>query len=86
MNSVIQPYDTWIVHGNCASCGGLWIAALPAATAMEDVFDHKDSTEKYRIHFQKVKAVYEEKQLPTKEASWDMKTRSLPSSWDIMYD
>jgi len=29
-----QTYDTWSVSGVSAYCGGLWVAALQAASAM----------------------------------------------------
>ena len=34
-----QTYDEWVVHGESAYCGGLWLAALRAAEEMGRVLE-----------------------------------------------
>lgn len=46
-----QTCDTWTVHGICASCGGLWIAALQAANAIEDRINLTTKTPQKNIGF-----------------------------------
>lgn len=56
-----QTYDTWTVHGVSAYCGGLWLAALEAATSMGLQLGDMVFAEKCKKKFVKAKAVYEEK-------------------------
>lgn len=75
-----QTYDTWTVHGISAYCGGLWIAALQAASAMADKLGHKEYAEKYRRQFQRAKAVYEEKLWNGSYFNYDSGTSSNSNS------
>ncbi|KAM7470275.1 hypothetical protein LguiA_008458 [Lonicera macranthoides] len=54
-----QTYDTWSVKGVSAYCGGLWVAALQAASAMAGVIGDKGNEDYFWFRFEKAKAVYE---------------------------
>ncbi|GLT77209.1 hypothetical protein SLA2020_488170 [Shorea laevis] len=54
-----QTYDTWSVSGVSAYCGGLWVAALQAASALAQEVGDKGSEDYFWWKFQKAKAVYE---------------------------
>ncbi|KAL9390761.1 hypothetical protein Peur_014681 [Populus x canadensis] len=54
-----QTYDTWSVSGVSAYCGGLWVAALQAASALAWEVGDKDSAEYFWFRFQKAKVVYD---------------------------
>ncbi|KAL3814550.1 hypothetical protein ACJIZ3_015818 [Penstemon smallii] len=54
-----QTYDTWSVLGVSAYCGGLWVAALQAASALARVVGDEGSEDYFRYRFQKAKKVYE---------------------------
>ncbi|KAL9253366.1 Non-lysosomal glucosylceramidase-like protein [Drosera capensis] len=54
-----QTYDTWTVTGVSAYSGGLWVAALQAASAMAHIVGDKGSEDYFWYRFQKAKAVYE---------------------------
>ncbi|KAL8061291.1 hypothetical protein ABFX02_02G078000 [Erythranthe guttata] len=54
-----QTYDTWSVSGVSAYCGGLWVAALQASSALAGVVGDKGSEEYFWFRFEKAKKVYE---------------------------
>ncbi|KAL2939448.1 Non-lysosomal glucosylceramidase [Bienertia sinuspersici] len=54
-----QTYDTWSVFGVSAYCGGLWVAALEAASALAREVGDKGSQDYFWFKFQKAKAVYQ---------------------------
>ncbi|GAB4849167.1 hypothetical protein Ancab_003977 [Ancistrocladus abbreviatus] len=54
-----QTYDTWPVSGVSAYCGGLWVAALQAASALARVVGDKGSEDYFWFRYEKAKAVYE---------------------------
>ncbi|CAO2829899.1 unnamed protein product [Amaranthus hypochondriacus] len=54
-----QTYDTWSVSGVSAYCGGLWVAALEAASALAGEVGDKGSQDYFWFKFQKAKAVYQ---------------------------
>ncbi|ESW25905.1 hypothetical protein PHAVU_003G075400 [Phaseolus vulgaris] len=54
-----QTYDTWSVSGVSAYSGGLWVAALQAASALAHEVGDKGSEDYFWLKFQKAKAVYE---------------------------
>ncbi|KAI4298926.1 hypothetical protein L6164_032433 [Bauhinia variegata] len=54
-----QTYDTWSVTGVSAYCGGLWVAALQAASALAHIVGDKGSEDYFWLKFQKAKSVYE---------------------------
>ena len=54
-----QTYDTWSVSGVSAYSGGLWVAALQAASAMAREVGDKASEDYFWFKFQKAKAVYD---------------------------
>ncbi|KAJ7967972.1 Non-lysosomal glucosylceramidase [Quillaja saponaria] len=54
-----QTYDTWSVSGVSAYSGGLWVAALQAASAMAHEIGDKGSEDYFWFKFQKAKTVYE---------------------------
>ncbi|KAK7363930.1 hypothetical protein VNO77_06095 [Canavalia gladiata] len=54
-----QTYDTWSVSGVSAYSGGLWVAALQAASALAHEVGDKGSEDYFWLKFRKAKAVYE---------------------------
>ncbi|KAJ8436166.1 LOW QUALITY PROTEIN: hypothetical protein Cgig2_002737 [Carnegiea gigantea] len=54
-----QTYDTWSVSGVSAYSGGLWVAALQAASALAREVGDEGSEDYFWFKFQKAKAVYE---------------------------
>ncbi|KMT07918.1 hypothetical protein BVRB_6g145220 isoform A [Beta vulgaris subsp. vulgaris] len=56
-----QTYDTWSVYGVSAYCGGLWVAALEAASLLAQEVGDKGSQDYFWFKFQKAKAVYQKK-------------------------
>lgn len=53
-----QTYDAWSVTGVSAYCGGLWVAALQAASAMASEVGDTDSERYFWAKYQKAKTVY----------------------------
>jgi non-lysosomal glucosylceramidase len=56
-----QTYDVWIVHGESAYCGGLWLAALRAAEEIAQVLGDTTSAAKYHAMFLKGQDTYVKK-------------------------
>lgn len=54
-----QTYDAWSVRGVSAYCGGLWVAALQAASAMAQEVGDTSSANYFWIRYQKARAVYD---------------------------
>ncbi|XP_024524629.1 non-lysosomal glucosylceramidase isoform X2 [Selaginella moellendorffii] len=54
-----QTYDLWTVDGVSSYCGGLWVAALQAASALADLVGDKPSSRMFHGKFLRAKAVYE---------------------------
>ncbi|KAG2714075.1 hypothetical protein I3760_03G009300 [Carya illinoinensis] len=54
-----QTYDIWSVSGVSAYSGGLWVAALQAASAMACEVGDKASANYFWVRYQKAKAVYD---------------------------
>ncbi|KAJ4717561.1 Non-lysosomal glucosylceramidase [Melia azedarach] len=54
-----QTYDTWSVSGVSAYSGGLWLAALQAASALAREVGDKGSEDYFWFKFQKAKVVYD---------------------------
>ncbi|KAK4766371.1 hypothetical protein SAY87_008013 [Trapa incisa] len=53
-----QTYDTWSVNGISAYSGGLWTAALQAASALARTVGDNGSADYFWFKFQKAKAAY----------------------------
>jgi non-lysosomal glucosylceramidase len=53
-----QTYDVWIVHGESAYCGGLWLAALRAAEEIGRTLGDTAIATKYHDMFTKGQATY----------------------------
>lgn len=53
-----QTYDMWKAQGVSAYSGGLWLAALQAASAMARLVGDKASEEYFSARYQKAKGVY----------------------------
>ncbi|KAL5559867.1 hypothetical protein UlMin_036078 [Ulmus minor] len=53
-----QTYDAWSVTGVSAYCGGLWVAALQAASAMAQEVGDSASANYFWIRYLKAKSVY----------------------------
>lgn len=54
-----QTYDTWCVLGVSAYCGGLWVAALQATSALACEIGDKGAEDYFWLKFLKAKTVYE---------------------------
>lgn len=54
-----QTYDVWTVNGVSAYSGGLWVAALQAASAMAREIGDKAAEELFWNKYRKAKTVYE---------------------------
>ncbi|KAK1402426.1 Non-lysosomal glucosylceramidase [Heracleum sosnowskyi] len=54
-----QTYDTWSVSGVSAYCGGLWVAALQATSALAHEVGDKGCEDYFWSKFQKAKKVYD---------------------------
>lgn len=54
-----QTYDAWSVTGVSAYCGGLWLAALQAASAMAHELGDNASANHFWARYQKAKGVYD---------------------------
>lgn len=53
-----QTYDEWVVRGESAYCGSLWLASLRAAEEMARVLGDKTNAEKYHELFTRGQASY----------------------------
>ena len=53
-----QTYDTWVVRGESAYCGGLWLGALRAAEEIAKVLNDSPAQTKYHDLFAKSQASY----------------------------
>jgi non-lysosomal glucosylceramidase len=56
-----QTYDSWVVRGVSAYCGGLWLAALRASEETARVLGERKSAENYHILFLKAQKTYIDK-------------------------
>lgn len=56
-----QTYDVWTVTGVSAYCGGLWVAALQAASAMARELGDDSSADYLWFKFEKAKSAYDKK-------------------------
>lgn len=56
-----QTYDVWIVHGESAYCGGLWLAALRAAEEIARTLGDNAAATKYHEWFVKGQKTYVDK-------------------------
>ncbi|XP_022948946.1 non-lysosomal glucosylceramidase-like isoform X2 [Cucurbita moschata] len=54
-----QTYDVWTVKGVSAYCGGLWVAALQAASALAYEVDDEAAAHYFWIKYQKARGVYD---------------------------
>lgn len=53
-----QTYDTWVVKGESAYCGGLWLAALRAAEEIAKKLGDPSAAAEYRTLFEKGQKSY----------------------------
>lgn len=56
-----QTYDTWVVRGESAYSGGLWLAALRASEEIAKKLQQPEATAKYHAMFAKARQTYIEK-------------------------
>lgn len=56
-----QTYDEWIVQGDSAYCGGLWLAALRAAEEIGKALGNNTAAAKYHDWFEKGQKTYIDK-------------------------
>jgi non-lysosomal glucosylceramidase len=56
-----QTYDSWIVRGVSAYCGGLWLAALRASEETARVLGESQSADAYHAQFLKAQKTYIDK-------------------------
>jgi non-lysosomal glucosylceramidase len=53
-----QTYDVWVVRGESAYCGSLWLAALRAAEEIANALSDKQASVKYKDLFTRSQASY----------------------------
>jgi non-lysosomal glucosylceramidase len=56
-----QTYDSWVVRGVSAYCGGLWLAALRASEETAKVLNETKAAEEYHALFLKAQKTYIDK-------------------------
>jgi non-lysosomal glucosylceramidase len=56
-----QTYDSWVVRGVSAYCGGLWLAALRASEETGRALGENQAADQYRSLFQKAQKTYIDK-------------------------
>ncbi len=56
-----QTYDSWVVRGVSAYCGGLWLAAVRASEEMARILDERTAAEEYHQLFLKAQKSYIDK-------------------------
>jgi non-lysosomal glucosylceramidase len=56
-----QTYDSWVVRGVSAYCGGLWLAGLRATEEMARALKQEDATAEYHRLFLKAQKTYIDK-------------------------
>src|SRR5258708_34740722 len=56
-----QTYDSWIVRGVSAYCGGLWLAALRASEETARILGENRSADDYNALFKKAQKTYIDK-------------------------
>jgi non-lysosomal glucosylceramidase len=56
-----QTYDSWVVRGVSAYCGGLWLAALRASEEAGRALGEQRAADEYRSLFQKAQKTYIDK-------------------------
>ena len=56
-----QTYDSWVVRGVSAYCGGLWLAAVRASEEMARILDERTVAEEYHQLFLKAQKSYIDK-------------------------
>ncbi|BES90672.1 Non-lysosomal glucosylceramidase [Nesidiocoris tenuis] len=74
-----QTYDTWIMQGVSAYCGGLWIAAVAVTVKMAEKLNDEHTYEKFRDILARGKKSFDEK-------LWNGKYYLFDSSGDIYSD
>jgi non-lysosomal glucosylceramidase len=53
-----QTYDSWVVRGVSAYCGGLWLAALRATEEMARTLNDNEAAGEYHRSFEKAQKTY----------------------------
>lgn len=56
-----QTFDTWVMDGPSAYCGGLWLAALQCISTMANLVDKPEDSAKYAEILDRGKKAFEEK-------------------------
>ena len=56
-----QTYDSWVVRGVSAYCGGLWLAALRATEEMARTLNDNEAAMEYHRSFEKAQKTYIDK-------------------------
>ena len=69
-----QTYDSWVVRGVSAYCGGLWLAALRASEETAKVLGETDSADQYHALFLKAQKTYVDKLWNGKYFRYDMES------------
>ncbi|XP_046752311.1 non-lysosomal glucosylceramidase [Diprion similis] len=54
-----QTYDTWVMDGNSAYCGGLWLAALKCISKIAEILGHDEDRKRYLDTLEKGKEAFE---------------------------
>ena len=76
-----QTYDVWIVHGESAYCGGLWLAALRAAEEIAHVLGDNAAAAKYHGMFVKGQADVHQQALERESISATTRRASIATTF-----
>ncbi|XP_012264048.2 non-lysosomal glucosylceramidase [Athalia rosae] len=56
-----QTFDSWVMQGPSAYCGGLWLAALKCASKIAEILGHDQDSKRYSEVLERGKHAYQEK-------------------------
>ncbi|XP_017769202.1 PREDICTED: non-lysosomal glucosylceramidase [Nicrophorus vespilloides] len=72
-----QTYDTWVMTGPSAYCGGLWLAAMYAMSVMADILGKDEDKVNYEKILKLGKKSFEEKLWNGKFYNFDIKNKDV---------
>ncbi|KAL5005060.1 hypothetical protein ScPMuIL_018516 [Solemya velum] len=75
-----QTFDTWIMHGASAYCGGMWLAALKMMVEMGTLLEKNEDVAKYGEILDRGKVSYEKKLWNGKYYNYDSSTSGYHDS------
>lgn len=74
-----QTFDTWVMDGASAYCGGLWLAALQCMTTMANLLDEQEDYERYSQLLETGRKSFDEKLWNKSFYSFDTATSTKKS-------